>query len=79
MREIDHDTTQWVCVCVQSAALMFCKLNAVLLYGESAHHASTISPIQALRGETAFHRKRSVHMGSTSTPSVRAPPYVHEA
>jgi len=29
MREIDHDTTQWVCVCVQSAALMFCKLYAV--------------------------------------------------
>jgi hypothetical protein len=44
MREIDHDITQWVCVCVQSAALMFCNLYAVLLYGESAHHASTISP-----------------------------------
>lgn len=78
MREIDHEPHSG-CVCVQSAALMFCNLYAVLLYGESAHHASTISPIQALRGETAFHTTPRPHMGSTSTPSVRAPPYVHEA
>lgn len=60
MREIDHDTTQWVCVCVQSAALMFCKLYAVLLYGESAimHQRSVRSRRSAVKNRLPQETQR---------------------